>query len=197
VEQARQASELQPDYPLASIQVGDSRRLDHQEGTVDAVLLFGPLYHLTEYKDRLQTLAETKRVLKPEGVAFAVGISRFASTLAGLSRGFMSDPEFAAISGQDLADGQHRNPSGHAHYFTTAFFHLPYQLKDEVEAAGLDFEHILAIEGPGWLLPNFEDNWQDLGARHRLLTTLRGLESEPTLLGVSAHFMVIGRKRDS
>src|SRR5689334_14842138 len=47
VEQARQASLAQPDAPLASCAVGDARQLARPDASVDAVLLLGPLYHLT------------------------------------------------------------------------------------------------------------------------------------------------------
>src|SRR5436190_432260 len=48
VEEARLASSQQPDQPLASSAVGDARQLDWLDESVDAVLLLGPLYHLTE-----------------------------------------------------------------------------------------------------------------------------------------------------
>jgi ubiquinone/menaquinone biosynthesis C-methylase UbiE len=58
VEQAREASALQQDSPLASAQVGDARRLVWDDNSVDAVLLLGPLYHLTSRDDRLRALKE-------------------------------------------------------------------------------------------------------------------------------------------
>src|SRR5205823_5178670 len=75
VEQALQASAQQPGSPLAGARVGDARRLDCKEERADATLLLGPLYHLTERDDRLQALREAKRVLRPGGLLFAVGIS--------------------------------------------------------------------------------------------------------------------------
>jgi ubiquinone/menaquinone biosynthesis C-methylase UbiE len=50
VEQARAASARQTDHPVASIRLGDARRLELPDQSVDAVLLLGPLYHLTELK---------------------------------------------------------------------------------------------------------------------------------------------------
>jgi ubiquinone/menaquinone biosynthesis C-methylase UbiE len=37
------------------------------------VLLFGPLYHLTEVAQRRQALAEARRVLRPGGHLLAIG----------------------------------------------------------------------------------------------------------------------------
>jgi SAM-dependent methyltransferase len=50
----------------------------------DVVLLFGPLYHLTQRVDRLTALQEARRVLRSGGLLLAAGISRFASALDGL-----------------------------------------------------------------------------------------------------------------
>src|SRR5438309_8288075 len=56
VEQARARSAAQCDAPLASITQGDARRLHWGAGQVDAVLLLGPLYHLTAREERLDCL---------------------------------------------------------------------------------------------------------------------------------------------
>lgn len=194
VEQAEQASRQQPDHALASITLGDARRLDRDDASVDAVLLFGPLYHLTARSDRVAALGEARRILRPGGRLLAAGISRFASALDGLFLRLMDDPEFLNIVRRDLAEGQHCNPSNHPAYFTTAFFHHPEELRAEVEEAGLRHEKTLAIEGPGWLLQDFEEHWNDEGRRQRLLDTVRAVESEASLLGASAHMMAIARK---
>jgi len=78
VEQARAASERLPNNPLASVRLGDARQLDVADAAVDAVLLLGPLYHLTERADRLTALRESARVLRPGGHVFVAAVSRFA-----------------------------------------------------------------------------------------------------------------------
>ena len=133
VEQARQASAQQPDTPIARCTVGDARRLDQADASVDVALLLGPLYHLTERDDRVAALREAARIVRPGGVVLAVGISRFVSTLDGMAHGYLADPAFAHIVRDDLATGQHRNPTNHPAYFTTAYFHHPAELKGEME----------------------------------------------------------------
>jgi ubiquinone/menaquinone biosynthesis C-methylase UbiE len=194
VEQARQASQAQADHPIASVAVGDARQLNRPDASVDVVLLFGPLYHLTERDDRVTVLRQARRVVRDGGIVLAVGICRFASTLDGLRQGYMDDPEFVGIVQRDLQDGQHRNPANHPTYFTTAFFHHPDELRAEVEEAGLRHERTLPIEGPCWLLQNFDDHWNDPDRRERLLNAIRWLENEPSLLSVSAHLMAVARK---
>jgi ubiquinone/menaquinone biosynthesis C-methylase UbiE len=194
IEQARAASSAQPDHPIASLTVGDARAIDRQDESVDAVLLLGPLYHLTEREDRLLALREARRILRSEGAVFAVGISRFASALDGLLHKFLDDADFMRIVEQDLAEGQHRNPTEHPGYFTTAYFHRPEELAAELEEADLHLEATIAVEGPGWLLQDLEEWWRDSTRRERLLSVIRWLETEASVIGVSSHIMAIGRK---
>src|SRR5438874_2316738 len=80
VDMAIAASRRQPEAPLASVGVGDACSLSWSTNSADAVLLLGPLYHLTDREERLRALTEAHRVLKQGGVLFAAGVSRFAST---------------------------------------------------------------------------------------------------------------------
>jgi len=194
VEQARSKSAEQPEHPLASAEVGDARHLTQADASADAVLLFGPLYHLVKTEDRLACLREAHRVLRPGGVVWGAAISRFASLYDSLSHGFFDDPAFAPILARDLEDGQHRNPTANLLYFTDTFFHRPGELSWEFLAAGFQLVELAAVEGPGWLARDFDRLWNDPAQRERLLAVVRKLENEPSLLGVTSHLMAIGRK---
>ncbi len=194
VEQARERAAWQPEHPLASCRVGDARALDHSGECADVVLLFGPLYHLTEQAERQQALREAYRVLKSGGLLFAAAISRYASVLDGLAHGYLDDPEFAAIVGRDLEDGQHRNPTDILAYFTTAYFHQPAELREEIVAAGFTHEMTLAVEGPVWLLDDFTQRWTDPGQRAAMLDLARELEAEEALWGASPHLLAVAVK---
>jgi ubiquinone/menaquinone biosynthesis C-methylase UbiE len=178
---------------LASAGVGDARSLDHADHSMDAVLLLGPLYHLTERHDRQAALGEARRVLRPGGRIFAAAISRFASLLDGLRGSVFGDEAFVRIVERDLTDGQHRNDTDNPHYFTTAFFHHPGELSAEVTEAGFALTGLYAVEGPGALLPDFDGVWENPQSRERLLELLRRVESEPALLGASPHLLAVGQ----
>jgi ubiquinone/menaquinone biosynthesis C-methylase UbiE len=180
--------------PIASCSVGDARELKWDDSSVDAVLELGPLYHLIHENERLQALRESLRVLKRDAKVFVAGISRFASTLDGLSRDLLADAMFQNIFRKDLEEGIHRNETERLEYFTTSKFHRPEELKAEVLQAGFVEVEVLGIEGPGWILPDFEKRWQDPRQQHDLLEIATRLEREPSIQGVSAHLLAVGRK---
>jgi ubiquinone/menaquinone biosynthesis C-methylase UbiE len=85
VDQARQASGAGPAARFTAA-LGDARELAEPDASQDAVLLFGPLYHLTRAGQRRQALAQARRVLAPGGRLLAMAVSRFASLLTGCMR---------------------------------------------------------------------------------------------------------------
>jgi SAM-dependent methyltransferase len=176
-------------------EVGDARNLPVPDGSFDAALVFGPLYHLTERGDRLLALREAGRAVRPGGMIFVAAISRFASLFDGLARGFLFDPSFRGIVDRDLAEGQHRNPTGRPEWFTTAYFHHPHELCEEAEAAGLVVVEMVGVEGlAGWLSP-LEERLDSETDRDTVLFSARVVEAEPALLGLSAHLILVARTR--
>jgi len=194
VEQALEAARAEGSA-LASAVVGDARRLPYPDGSAHAALLLGPLYHLTERADRVAALREAGRVLEPGGVVAAAAISRFASTFDGLARGFLIDARFEQIVERDVRDGQHRNPDPDARpeWFTTAYFHHPEELRQELVDAGFGVEAVLAVEGPAAFRPDLDAWLADCDRQDALLRAVRRVEAEPSLLGASAHLLAVGR----
>jgi len=194
IQQAREAAGTHP-ARLAGIHQADARALPAAEASVDAVLLLGPLYHLPQREERLAAWREARRVLRPGGLVFAAGISRFASLLDGLRTGkVFDDPAFAAIVERDLQDGQHRNDTATLSFFTTAYFHQPADLAAEGEEAGFEAVAVHAVEGPGAFLADFGKRWNDAAHRVTLLRFLARVEREPALLGGSPHLLAVGRR---
>jgi SAM-dependent methyltransferase len=192
VEQARQALGSDPAAGLTA-SLGDARELSQPDESQDAVLLFGPLYHLTEAADRQHALGEAGRVLAPGGRLLAMAVCRFASLLDGLYRGWLEDPDFRPIVDQDLVDGQHRNPDpvGRPEFFTTAYFHTPDGLTNEIERAGFTGLAVYGVEGPGWPL---RQEWADPRRREQILFAARSVETQPSLIGFSDHLIAAAIK---
>jgi ubiquinone/menaquinone biosynthesis C-methylase UbiE len=192
VEQALLAARAGPAAGFTAA-LGDARELAEPDESHDAVLLFGPLYHLTTAAHRQLALAEARRVLAPGGRLLAMAISRFASLLDGLYEGWLDDPDFRPIVDQDLADGQHRNPDpvGRPEYFTTAYFHTPDGLAREIEQAQFTGVAVYGVEGPGWPL---RQQWGDPRRREQILFAARRVEIQPALIGFSNHLIAAATK---
>jgi SAM-dependent methyltransferase len=185
VEQARRAAGEPAAFTAA---VGDARELPQPAESQDAVLLFGPLYHLTEAGQRGQALDQAWRVLRPGGRLLVMAVCRFASLLDGLHWDWLDDPVFRPIVERDLADGQHRNPDPvtRPEFFTTAYFHTPLDLAEEISQAGFTGVTVHGVEGPGWPL---RQEWADPRRREQILFAARAAETEPSLIGISAHLI--------
>jgi SAM-dependent methyltransferase len=193
VEEARRRNALLP-RPIASCSVGDARALEYVDASADVVLLLGPLYHLTSRGDRARALREARRVLRPGGLLFAAAISRWASLLDCLVRNVLGDPQYASEVERALHDGQHRNLTDLDGHFTTAYFHRPEELHDEMTTAGFSVVGFYGVEGPARMLPDFDVRWSDPKQRADLLRAARVVESEPSFLGLSGHLLTVGAK---
>lgn len=175
---------------LAGIRQGNAIDLSaFGDSTQDAVLLFGPLYHLIDAADRTQALQEAHRVLKPDGTIFVAFLTTF-SLLRVCAERF---PEWLFANQtyveRVLATGIHRGEWG----FTTAY-HLHSNdiepLLHENGFATLQIvscegivahleERINALTGEGW------EWWADLNYR---------LGKDPAIHGSATHLLYAGRK---
>jgi SAM-dependent methyltransferase len=180
--------------PLASATAGDARSLPAAGGSADAVLLLGPLYHLTSRADRIRALEEARRVTRPGGVVVALALSRFYPLFEDLLAG--DRPWAPEDTARFLADGQYRNPSGDTESFTTSYFHHPQDLAAEVADAGLVLDQLAGANGiVKLLLPDLPQRLDDDGRRAPVTGLLRLLEAEPSLLGLSQNLVAVARVR--
>ncbi|WP_116951591.1 class I SAM-dependent methyltransferase [Jiangella endophytica] len=140
-------------------EVGDARELPQPDGSMDAVLLLGPLYHLPEAPGRLQALAEARRVCRPGGVVVAAAMSRWAKPAVRAARGELADPEIQRHLDAVLRHGHDDRGN---EFDLVSYNHDPEELRGELSAAGLTDVVVAGIEGP-------------LGAAAREDTTLNDL----------------------
>ncbi len=194
IEQAKEASNQQPEHPIASISLGDARDLRFSSTSADVVLLLGPLYHLIDKSERLSALKEAHRVLRNGGIMVAAGISRFASLLDCFFQDRLNNPVSRGIVQLDLETGYHRNPTESLEFFTDAYLHRPEELGPEVTEAGFQHQATLAVQGPTWFFESVERYWADPDQRAVVLDFIRKVEAEPSILGMSAHILAIGTK---
>jgi ubiquinone/menaquinone biosynthesis C-methylase UbiE len=193
VEQARAAAIEQPRAPFAVV-AGNARSLPLEDGSQDAALLLGPLYHLTERTNRVAALIEARRVVRAGGLVAVAAISRVAGVLDGVARDLLGDPDFRAMTIRDMHDGQHRSVEGR--WFTTAYFHRPDELRTELFDAGLEVVELVAVEGPAAILPDLDHWMADDRLASLVLDSARMVEYEADVLGATSHFLAIARRPD-
>ena len=192
-----QATEALKPHAQAAATLGDARVLPYPDAYADAALLLGPLYHLTERSDRVKALQEAHRVLKPGGLLFAAAISRFSLFLEGLTLDTLGAANFVEMNSAVIETGIYRNPERQEGLFTTAYFHHPKELREEIIEAGFGNVTLVGLEGPARYLRNFNEVWEDEQKRSNLLTMLRTVETERSLLGSSPHLLAIARKNSA
>lgn len=187
VEQARVAT-----GGRARCVLGDARDLDLADESFDVVLLMGPLYHLPDSVDRAKALREAMRILRPGGRLIAEVITRHAWILDATAKGIIDDPAVRSEFKVNVEQGLSSDPDRLRDGGFWAYFHQLETVAGEVEAEGFVRPTLIGVEGHAWLLTNLE---QLLEQPEHLLGVLRSIESEQSLLGMSAHVIVVAHKR--
>lgn len=178
---------------LACAAVADARAIALPDGMADAILLFGPLYHLTEAAERRECLAESMRLLKPGGLLFTANITCFATALKYTAqydlRPVLDDDAYYAMIESTVRTGLHRgNEIG------LVYFHRPDELRKEVAAAGFADVTLHGVIGPCWIIRNLDEAWKEPAKREAIMRIVRLLDGEESLMGLSTHFVSISRK---
>ena len=189
VEQLRQAASGNPRIQTA---LGDARQLDLASDCADAVLLLGPLYHLEQRADRLQALAEVRRVVRPGGPVFVAAISRWATRMDGILRLRLYESILGAEAELPAIERTGRLPPLRPGSFC-GYLHRPGQLRAELAASGLQVLDLVSVEGPAYLLDDLAGRLADDEDRRVVLETARALERVPELLGIGPHLLATAR----
>jgi SAM-dependent methyltransferase len=169
--------------------LGDARRLAQDDAAFDAVLLLGPLYHLSAAEDRAAAIAEAARVLRPRGWVFAAALSRFTwagRMMLGEPVSAWSSPEVLQLLGTGTIPARESGfPGGHAH--------TAEELEDELRAGGFLDVQVLAVEGPGGLALDSRPELS-AGLFEASLELARLVGARPGERDVSNHLIGIGRR---
>lgn len=171
---------------------GDALRLHeylYKKEQFDVVLLMGPLYHLQKEEDRAQALKEAMRALKPGGLLIAAFISNYAPIQDFASE--LYDFETVEHLLKYLEDG--RNQKESEVDFTTAWFCSAEEAEAMMDRAGLEE---LAFAGVENVLCGKEKKFHALSEvqKEKWLELAWRLSGDRKLLGMSEHFLYIGRK---
>jgi SAM-dependent methyltransferase len=181
------------DAPLVDVRQGNVLDPDLPPGAFDLVLNMGPMYHLPAGQ-RLEALHALGLLLNRGGILISAYISPFAALMDGYSDDYILDPEFGPLAIGDIAKGVHE-PPGHDRYFTLAYMHRPEEIGPEITAAGLHLRALVAVEGFFWTYQNLGTYTEDPDRFRQLMEHARLIESEPSIMGASAHMLSVAERR--
>ena len=152
----------------------------------DMTLVFGPMYHLYTFEDKVKALSEAKRVTKPGGVIL---VAYCMNEYSILTHGFKDGKIKESLEQKKLSDNFHviAEPEDLYDYV---------RLEDIAaynDAAGLERIQIVSADGPAnymrQVLNAMDDETYDLFIQYHLSTCERS-----DLMGASAHTLDILRK---
>lgn len=157
----------------------DLRR--YGDDSFDAVLLFGPLYHLQREEDRLRCIAEAKRVCKPGGKLFFAFISNDFVILTE----FSYRPDY-------FTHGDYDRQTFRLEDFPFVF-HTVDRCRDLLRRGGVTILREVAADGVSELLEDRINSLDPDGYRQYLNYHFYICE-KPELLGMTNHLLFIGQK---
>jgi SAM-dependent methyltransferase len=173
--------------------LGDARQLDLPDASVDAVLLLGPLYHLTRRRDRIQVLKEAKRIARPGGLVCAATISRWAARFdAIIAKKLYETMPDTLDEIVELERTGWMKPLFPGAF--TGYSHRPRQLRAEVRDAGLHVLSVIGVESVAFLLADLAERVAEPRALQVLLDSAQALECVPELLGVCPHLLAVAKR---
>ncbi|MGK5543377.1 class I SAM-dependent methyltransferase [Streptomyces sp. URMC 127] len=178
---------------------GDARHLDTPDHTYDAVLLLGPLYHLTERAERIRALNEAARAARPGALVAVAAMNRYSHFLDQAVKHTLANSDVHGVIASTMHGGVYDRPGLG---FTTSYFHTAADFRDELTTAGLHTAALHGTEGPGyWILKTIEKRANiriaiDSAEFASALAAARLADGQQDLLAVTAHLLAITHTAD-
>lgn len=178
---------------LADAVVADARSIPREDASADAILLFGPLYHIVEREERARCLAECRRLLKPGGKLFTANITCFSTALK-FTDLYDRRPELDDDDRYRMIEATVKTGLHNGNEIGLVYFHRPAELRKEIAAAGFADVELRGVIGPAWIVRNLDEIWPDPVKREAIMRIVRLLEREESLMGFSTHFVSISKR---
>ena len=183
---------------VEKVVVADARDLSHwADDSFDAVLSLGPFYHLTDPDDRILAASELSRVLRVGGTAFVALMPRYAFLRRTLAipdeRRHLTQPDFVR---RVLEKGVFINDVPGR--FTDGYGVLTEDVSPFFEQHGFTTLTLLAAEG---IAESSQTALSELAvsdpiAYQAVLDVIMSTASDPSILGMAAHLLYVGRRSD-
>lgn len=170
--------------PTDSIELVQGNALDlsrYGDDSFDIVLLFGPLYHLHDDRDKLQCIAEARRVCKPGGKIFFAFISNDIVILT-----------MQQVQPDYLIHGDYDRETFRLHDFPFVFHTVP-RCRELLQQGGIKVLHEVAVDGVSELLQDLI-NGMDEETYAQYLRYHFYICEKSECIGLSNHLLFVGEK---
>ncbi|MBR5419840.1 MAG: class I SAM-dependent methyltransferase [Lachnospiraceae bacterium] len=161
----------------------------------DALILFGPLYHLLESSERLQCISEVKRVLKKSAPVFASFIPRLSGSIALIDRYFNHPDQVNAESlKESFQSGKFNNMADTG--FQEGFYPSIDEIEELFSSNGFEKKLIRSLRGFGY---EKEDSLYRLEKEDRemfdmTMRLLNETSQDRAIVEMCGHAIYVGRK---
>ena len=182
----KMSKKLAKEYPgcsLAASEVCDARKVPRADNSADAVLLMGPLYHITDYEERIRAIRESFRLLKKGGVLFSAALTPYSVLLDKLT---VYSPE----GGSYLENPNKEVYSG----LGSSHLHTAKALKAELKVGGFSDSVVHGVMGGAWLAHNIDELWKNEKSKNALMNTVRLLDTHEEIIGLSCHLIAVSKR---
>lgn len=164
---------------------------EYADNSFDVVLCLGPMYHLTNIKDRENCIKENLRVLKPGGILAIAYINKhyILSNLLFKDKKFLTNDFIDKV----LTDGYLSEDDGF-NFWTDSCYYTPKEIEEFLGTFNVNKLENAATDGLGRLLPEKVNNLSDEEFEVYKNYHFKSCREE-SIVGYSNHALYIGRKK--
>ena len=195
LEQARKQKEEDKIENLISCdQVNATDLSCYKNNSFDVVLLFGPLYHLTEKDEREKCIREVSRVLKAGGKVFASFIPHLSGSIALVQR-FCWNPDQVDINTLEecFNSGKFKNLSDKG--FQEGYYPTSEEIENLFAANGFDELLVRSIRGFGYEKEDVIYKFKNKNVFAKLLELIDSTAEDKSIIEMCGHAMYVGVKK--
>ena len=161
----------------------------YSDNSFDAVVAFGPFYHLVSQDERMAAALEIKRILRPEAQAFIDFVPRIGGVIGLVERAAVSPEQVpAAILRECSETGVFRNETESG--YQEGYYSYPHEMRELLDDAGLKVTDTYSLKSIAHRLAP-EIAQLDESVRGELEKIARTHESDPAVVALSGHAVIV------
>ena len=166
----------------------------YKDQSFDVVLLFGPLYHLTEKAEREKCISEVGRVLKKGGNVFASFIPHLSGSIALVQR-FCWSPDQVDINTLEecFESGKFKNLSDKG--FQEGYYPASEEIENLFSANGFEKILLRSIRGFGYEKEDVIFKFKNKNVFSKILDLIDSTAKDKSIIEMCGHALYVGVKK--